>query len=40
MEIGDRRLELMKGCNHLGIRDQFIRAALSIPSNIAEGTHL
>jgi len=28
----------MKACNEYGLRDQVTRSALSIPSNIAEGT--
>lgn len=33
-----RLYELLRGCRDFGMKDQMLRAAISIPSNIAEGS--
>ena len=33
-----RLYELLRSCRDYGLRDQMLRAAISIPSNIAEGS--
>ena len=33
-----RLYELLKSCRDYGMKDQMLRASVSIPSNIAEGT--
>jgi len=36
--IAVRMYELLRDCQDYGLKDQMTRAAVSIPSNIAEGT--
>jgi four helix bundle protein len=37
-KLSVRLYELLKGCRDYGMRDQILRSAISIPSNIAEGS--
>jgi len=36
--LSERLYELLRNCRDYGLRDQMLRAAISIPSNIAEGS--